>query len=418
MPTGVRRSGGSRRSSACAVCTPTRRSAGAASAPSTTSPRASLIESLTADEPRLGSSGFVPTDRIAARVWHESAAALRGRARPGRRRARPPGLRHADRQRRRARDRHGHLVITAGAHSRRDRRRCASGLGDAWPTTSRSWSATAPSSTVVSIDDWADDAVHVGHRHAHGRPRRALQARRRDLRRRRRAPRHHRRVRRSRAETSRCSASTSPTPGQHIEHRLFVDHTAPKTKSHVTYKGALQGQGAHTVWIGNVLIRKVAEGIETYEENRNLVLTDGCQADSVPNLEIETGEIEGAGPRVRHRPVRRRAAVLPALARHRRERGAPARRARVLQRPDPPDRRARARGAAGSRPSRPSSRRTSSPRTLRGGLMRSSVPARSTSSARARRLRPSRSATRRSPSPATARSSSRSRTSAPTPPSR
>ncbi len=61
------------------------------------------------------------------------------------------------------------------------------------------------------------------------------------------------------------------------------------------YKGALQGQGAHTVWIGNVLIRKDAEGIETYEENRNLVLTDGCQADSVPNLEIETGEIEGAG---------------------------------------------------------------------------------------------------------------------------
>ena len=83
--------------------------------------------------------------------------------------------------------------------------------------------------------------------------------------------------------------------GQHLEHRLFADHTAPKTKSHVLYKGALQGQGAHTVWIGNVLIRKVAEGIETYEENRNLVLSDGCQADSVPNLEIETGEIEGAG---------------------------------------------------------------------------------------------------------------------------
>ena len=83
--------------------------------------------------------------------------------------------------------------------------------------------------------------------------------------------------------------------GQHLEHRLFADHTAPKTKSNVLYKGALQGQGAHTVWIGNVLIRKVAEGIETYEENRNLVLSDGCQADSVPNLEIETGEIEGAG---------------------------------------------------------------------------------------------------------------------------
>ena len=83
--------------------------------------------------------------------------------------------------------------------------------------------------------------------------------------------------------------------GQHLEHRLFVDHNAPKTRSNVDYKGALQGQGAHAVWIGDVLIRKAAEGIETYESNRNLVLTDGCRADSVPNLEIETGEIEGAG---------------------------------------------------------------------------------------------------------------------------
>jgi Fe-S cluster assembly protein SufD len=83
--------------------------------------------------------------------------------------------------------------------------------------------------------------------------------------------------------------------GQHLEHRLFVDHNAPRTRSNVDYKGALQGEGAHAVWIGDVLIRKAAEGIETYESNRNLVLTDGCRADSVPNLEIETGEIEGAG---------------------------------------------------------------------------------------------------------------------------
>lgn len=83
--------------------------------------------------------------------------------------------------------------------------------------------------------------------------------------------------------------------GQHIEHRLFVDHNAPHTRSNVDYRGALQGQRAHTVWIGDVLIRKVAEGIETYESNKNLLLTDGCKADSVPNLEIETGEIVGAG---------------------------------------------------------------------------------------------------------------------------
>ncbi|GAB6902766.1 Fe-S cluster assembly protein SufD [Kineosporia succinea] len=83
--------------------------------------------------------------------------------------------------------------------------------------------------------------------------------------------------------------------GQHQEHRLFVDHSAPKCRSNVTYKGALQGEGAHTVWVGDVLIRATAEDTDTYEMNRNLVLTDGTRADSVPNLEIETGEIVGAG---------------------------------------------------------------------------------------------------------------------------
>jgi Fe-S cluster assembly protein SufD len=147
---------------------------------------------------------------------------------------------------------------------------------------------------IVSLQDWADDAVHLAHHEA---------AVGRDA--------TYRHVAVSfggdvvRMDTNVSYAGSGgeaemlglyfADEGQHIEHRLFVDHTAPKTKSHVLYKGALQGQGAHTVWIGNVLIRKIAEGIETYEENRNLVLTDGCQADSVPNLEIETGEIAGAG---------------------------------------------------------------------------------------------------------------------------
>jgi Fe-S cluster assembly protein SufD len=49
------------------------------------------------------------------------------------------------------------------------------------------------------------------------------------------------------------------------------------------------------VWIGDVLIRPPAIGTDSYEENRNLLLTDGTRADSVPNLEIETGDIAGAG---------------------------------------------------------------------------------------------------------------------------
>jgi Fe-S cluster assembly protein SufD len=82
---------------------------------------------------------------------------------------------------------------------------------------------------------------------------------------------------------------------QHQEHRLWVDHAVPHCKSNVKYKGALQGEDARTVWIGDVRIRPAAIGTDTYELNRNLVLTDGARADSVPNLEIETGEIVGAG---------------------------------------------------------------------------------------------------------------------------
>jgi Fe-S cluster assembly protein SufD len=85
------------------------------------------------------------------------------------------------------------------------------------------------------------------------------------------------------------------TAGQFFEHRMHVDHAVPHAKSNVNFKGALAGQGAHTVWIGDVLIRAAAEGTDTYELNRNLLLSDGARADSVPNLEIETGEIIGAG---------------------------------------------------------------------------------------------------------------------------
>ncbi|MBN9610432.1 MAG: Fe-S cluster assembly protein SufD [Actinobacteria bacterium 69-20] len=79
--------------------------------------------------------------------------------------------------------------------------------------------------------------------------------------------------------------------GQYLEHRIFIDHTAANCRSEVLYKGALQGERARTAWVGDVLIRATAEGTDSYEMNRNLLLTDGARADSVPNLEIETGEI-------------------------------------------------------------------------------------------------------------------------------
>jgi Fe-S cluster assembly protein SufD len=249
------------------------------------------IELIDGDSPLRGSSGYVPTDRIAARVWHEATKSYAVTIPAEAQLAEPVIVTVTGKGAEAAAA--THVVVTAERHSKATVVFIFEGsatLADLVEIVV----GDGADLTVVSIDDWADDAVHVGHRHAKvGRDamfKHVDVSFGGDL------IRHD-----STAEYAGPGGSVEmlglyfADDGQHIEHRLFVDHTAPKTKSHVVYKGALQGQGAHTVWIGNVLIRKVAEGIDTYEENRNLVLTDGCQADSVPNLEIETGEILGAG---------------------------------------------------------------------------------------------------------------------------
>ncbi|QPK78167.1 Fe-S cluster assembly protein SufD [Corynebacterium lizhenjunii] len=109
--------------------------------------------------------------------------------------------------------------------------------------------------------------------------------------------------------------------GQYFENRLLVDHSVPNCRSRVFYKGALQGPAAgsaaqsagsadapatsgsasgrapeaRTCWVGDVLIRKDATNTDTYETSNNLILSDGARADAVPNLEIQTGDIAGAG---------------------------------------------------------------------------------------------------------------------------
>ncbi|MEB4210412.1 Fe-S cluster assembly protein SufD [Mycobacterium sp. 94-17] len=154
--------------------------------------------------------------------------------------------------------------------------------------------------TVVWLADWADDAVHVSMHHAKLGKDAVLR---------------HVAVTLG-GEVVRMTANVRylgpggdaellglyfADDGQHLESRLLVDHAQPNCTSNVLYKGALQGDpdsalpDAHTVWIGDVLIRAEATDTDTFEVNRNLVLTDGARADSVPNLEIETGEIIGAG---------------------------------------------------------------------------------------------------------------------------
>ncbi|MTA41116.1 MAG: Fe-S cluster assembly protein SufD, partial [Actinobacteria bacterium] len=89
--------------------------------------------------------------------------------------------------------------------------------------------------------------------------------------------------------------ATHSANGQYCEHRTVVDHNMVNCRSYVDFRSAVDGEGTHSVWIGDTIIRYNATGSDTYETNRNLVLSRGARADSVPNLEIETGEVVGAG---------------------------------------------------------------------------------------------------------------------------
>ena len=251
------------------------------------------IEGVDGDEARSlrGISGLVPNTRFAARVLAEVPASLLVDVPADLEVAEPivVDLTGSDASVTEA----GHVALRFGSHSKAVVVLNHTGHASMAQVVEVKVGDGAQVS-VISLQDWADDAVHLTHHEATvGRD----------------ATYKHVAISFG-GDLVRMDSNVSYSgpggsaemlglyfadEGQHIEHRLFADHTAPRTKSNVVYKGALQGQGAHTVWVGNVLIRKVAEGIETFEENRNLVLTDGCHADSVPNLEIETGEIEGAG---------------------------------------------------------------------------------------------------------------------------
>ncbi|MBY4273204.1 Fe-S cluster assembly protein SufD [Rhodococcus fascians] len=255
-----------------------------------------VVETVGRDDDRLGKAG-VPADRIAAQAYSAFTEATIVSIPNEVEVAEPieitidgPGVDHVA---------YGHVQIRLGTFARATVVIDQRGSG----TYAENVEFVLGDSSqlhIVLIQDWQSDAVHVAAHHA-------LLGRDSVLR-------HYNvslggdlvRI----SPTVRYSAPGGDAnmlgvyfadAGQHLEQRLLVDHSAPHCKSNVMYKGALQGEtgpgtvDAHTVWIGDVLIRAEAEGTETYELNRNLVLTDGARADSVPNLEIETGEIVGAG---------------------------------------------------------------------------------------------------------------------------
>lgn len=82
--------------------------------------------------------------------------------------------------------------------------------------------------------------------------------------------------------------------GQMIEHRSLIHHDASHTSSTSVYKGALQGE-SRAAWLGNIRIEPHAKATSSDETNRNLILTEGAKADSVPFLEILTSDVVQCG---------------------------------------------------------------------------------------------------------------------------
>lgn len=241
-------------------------------------------------DPRLGTA-LVPSDRVSARAFAAFREATVVSVPPNFTTSRPVlvSVRGHDAEHATA----GHLLIELGANS------------SAVVVLDYSGSATYADNvefvvrdgarlSVVSMQDWSDDAVHLSHHRAKlGKD----------------ASIAHTAVSLGGGVVRMAPSVRYAGPGgnaelrglyfadagQHLEHRLLVDHAEPNCRSRVTYKGALQGDGAHAVWIGDVIIRPEAVGTDSYESNRNLVLTDGTRVDSVPNLEILTGEVTRAG---------------------------------------------------------------------------------------------------------------------------
>src|ERR1700743_3319083 len=248
------------------------------------------VEKVQRGDPRVGAS-YVPTDRVSARAYASfteatviTVPAEAETSAPTVITVRGQGIDGAA---------FGHTVVDVGPMAR------ATVVLDHRGSTTYADNvelvvADGAALSVVSLQDWADDTVHLSHHHVQlgkdAKISHTVVTLGGDL------------VRivpsvtyAGRGGDAELNGLYITDAGQHQEHRLFVEHAAPDCRSRVLYQGALQGADPHRVWIGDVLIEATATGTDTYEYNRNLVLTDGARADSVPNLEILTGEIQGAG---------------------------------------------------------------------------------------------------------------------------
>ncbi len=77
---------------------------------------------------------------------------------------------------------------------------------------------------------------------------------------------------------------------QHMDHDTQQNHLAPHTTSDLLFKGALKDT-ARSVWQGMIYVAPEAQHTDGYQANRNLILSEGARADSIPGLEIMANEV-------------------------------------------------------------------------------------------------------------------------------
>jgi Fe-S cluster assembly protein SufD len=77
---------------------------------------------------------------------------------------------------------------------------------------------------------------------------------------------------------------------QMLDFRTLQDHVAPRTRSDLLFKGAVEDR-ARSVYSGLIRLRHDAQKANAYQTNRNLVLSEGAGAESIPNLEIEANDV-------------------------------------------------------------------------------------------------------------------------------
>lgn len=78
---------------------------------------------------------------------------------------------------------------------------------------------------------------------------------------------------------------------QHVDHHTFVEHNFPNCESHELYKGIYDGK-AEGVFNGKIYVHKEAQKLNAFQQNNNVLLSDGASINTKPQLEIFADDVK------------------------------------------------------------------------------------------------------------------------------